>query len=157
VEGELDMALPDISVSDSVAAAEFLVVYPGYFSVLPSDTVELSENIAANVSGGADPTKVSALKSVEETYYVAGFYTLPVIPMVNKNSEGFLNVSISGTFVGTIKLQRSFDRGLTWHDYKTWTAVTEEYLWDKEVGVRYRIGCSAYTSGGVTVRLGTGG
>lgn len=29
---------------------------------------------------------------------------------------GYFNITVSGTFVGTLTLQRSFDRGQNWHN-----------------------------------------
>ena len=64
-------------------------------------------------------------------------------------------MSVSGTWVATVTLQRSFDSGSTWLDVKTWTGNAEEALCDPEVGVQYRIGVATgnYTSGTVEVRI----
>lgn len=74
---------------------------------------------------------------------------------------GAFNVTLSGTFVGTVKLQRSFDNGTTWHDLTAagtaiaafTTAVSEVWV-EPEAGVNFRLNCTAYTSGTVTYRLG---
>jgi hypothetical protein len=52
---------------------------------------------------------------------------------------GLFNVSISGTWGGTITLQRSFDNS-TWRDVKTYTLSTEERGLEPEQNVYYRIG-----------------
>ena len=69
--------------------------------------------------------------------------------------NGYLNVSVDGTFSATITLQRSFDDGSTWKDVDTFTASTEESLTDYEHGVQYRLTIKSgdYTSGNATVRL----
>lgn len=69
---------------------------------------------------------------------------------------GTFNVSVVGsTFVGTVTLQRSFDKGFVWGDVDSWTADTEEWKFEPEGGVMYRLGCKTggFTSGSVAVRL----
>jgi hypothetical protein len=69
-----------------------------------------------------------------------------------------LNVSVYGTFVGTVVLERSFDgtnyipvlRNGTAISY---TAPSSETLYDPEGDVIYRLRCSAYTSGTANYRL----
>lgn len=68
--------------------------------------------------------------------------------------NGYFNVSISGTFVATVVVQRSVD-GVTWLDVNSFTAPFEGVIFEPE-GLRYRVGVQtgAYTSGTVNVRLG---
>lgn len=68
---------------------------------------------------------------------------------------GYFNISISGTWVGTVTAQRSFDDGSTWYDVATWTANTQEYGLEPERGVQYRVGIKTgeFTSGQADVRL----
>lgn len=68
---------------------------------------------------------------------------------------GFFNISISGTWEGTVTVQRSFDLGSTWFDVATWTANTEEYGFECERGVQYRAGIKTgeFGSGTAVVRL----
>lgn len=70
-------------------------------------------------------------------------------------SPGYANISITGTWVATITLQRSFDSEITWYDVTTWTANYQGGLTDMEKGVVYRIGCKTgeYSSGTCNVRL----
>ena len=70
-------------------------------------------------------------------------------------TTGYLNISISGTFVATVTLQRRFNEDGTAHEVDTWTAVDQNNLQDYEHGVEYRIGVAAgdYTSGTVDLRL----
>ena len=67
---------------------------------------------------------------------------------------GHFNLSISGTFVGTVTVQRSFDGGSTWVDVDTFTSTTETYGFDP-MQVHYRAGIKtgAYTSGTAVVSL----
>ena len=77
--------------------------------------------------------------------------------------KGVFNVSLSGTWVGTVTVQRSFDRftaandaAATWRDVATYTANTEDMLYEPEANVYYRIGMENgdYTSGTCNMRLG---
>jgi hypothetical protein len=67
----------------------------------------------------------------------------------------YFNVSISGTWTATITAQRSFDKGSTWFDVKTWTANVQEYGLEPEKGVYYRIGVKsgAFTNGAAVLRI----
>ncbi len=68
---------------------------------------------------------------------------------------GNFNLSISGTWTGTVTVQRSFDGGSTWYDVETWTANTEEYGFEAEKGIQYKVGIKtgAYGSGTCVLRL----
>ncbi len=65
------------------------------------------------------------------------------------------NASISGTFVATVTLQRSFDDGTTWVDVKSYTGPAEEVGNEPEASVLYRVGVKTgdFTSGTALVRL----
>ena len=67
---------------------------------------------------------------------------------------GEFNLSVWGTFVGTVTVQRSFDAGVTWLDVQTFTTPSEEVGRDA-TGALYRVGVKAgeYTSGTANVRL----
>jgi hypothetical protein len=75
--------------------------------------------------------------------------------------NGALNVSIWGTFVGTVKPRRSFDGGTTWLYVSkpdltgdiTITSPASFQLFEFEDGVLYDLECTAYTSGPVNYRL----
>lgn len=68
--------------------------------------------------------------------------------------EGYFNVSISGTFVATVFVQRSIDNS-TWVDVNSFTAPFEGTGFDPEI-MYYRIGVKTggFTSGTAVVRLG---
>lgn len=70
------------------------------------------------------------------------------------------NISVWGTFVGTVQLERSFDNGTTWlpltaggTQIEKFTAPASESVDEFEVGVLYRLNCTAYTSGTINYRL----
>lgn len=67
----------------------------------------------------------------------------------------YFNISVSGTWGGTVTVQRSFDGGSTWLDVATWTANTEEFGFEPERGIWYRVGIKTgdYGSGTAVVRL----
>ena len=71
-------------------------------------------------------------------------------------TEGGFNISIAGTFVATVTVQRSFDQGSTWRDVDTFTAPIETYGVDPEPVVVYRAGVKTgdFTSGTVSIRIG---
>lgn len=71
------------------------------------------------------------------------------------------NIAVSGTFVGTVVLEKSFDNGTTYIPVNrpgtntaiSYTAPGCEVLYEPETAVNYRWRCSAYTSGTITTRL----
>jgi len=69
---------------------------------------------------------------------------------------GRFDLSISGTWVGTVTFQRSFDDGSTWHDVKSYTANVEDV---GEVGSKAVVRCqmTSYTSGTATIGIYFGG
>ena len=79
---------------------------------------------------------------------------------INDAHVHFLNISIIGTWAGTITLQRRFGSRdtLSPRDVTdgSWTSNVEKSLYDHEEGVQYRIGFKTgdFTSGTANVRLG---
>jgi hypothetical protein len=71
-------------------------------------------------------------------------------------TEQAFNFSIRGTWAGTITVQRSLDRGVTWRNVDTFTSNIETYGFDPGPSVVYRVGFETgnYTSGTADVRLG---
>ena len=69
--------------------------------------------------------------------------------------DGLFNLSISGTWAGTLTLQRSYDEGTTPLDIKTYTANEEAIVTNPEKGMYHRVGfkTSEFTSGTAVVRL----
>ena len=70
--------------------------------------------------------------------------------------RGLFNLSLSGTWVATVHIQRSFDSGTTWLDVASYTANIEDLGDEPEAGVLYRAGVKTgnYTSGTVVLRIG---
>ncbi|NUB07020.1 hypothetical protein FW320_12650 [Azospirillum sp. Vi22] len=74
--------------------------------------------------------------------------------------RGKFNVSLWGTFVATVALERSFDGGTTWLNCtrpdgtaNAFTAPVSLVCDEPETGVLYRLNCSAFTSGTVNWRI----
>lgn len=71
--------------------------------------------------------------------------------------RGF-NISIWGTFEGAIRLERSFDEGVTWiplwpsEVYEISEVITLIHE-EPEANVQYRLNCLSYTSGTVNYRM----
>lgn len=65
------------------------------------------------------------------------------------------NLSVTGTWAGTVTLQRSYDDGTSWGDVDSYTANTEKMVETTEVGVLWRLGIKTggYTSGTAVCRL----
>lgn len=76
-----------------------------------------------------------------------GTYTQPFL------LAGKFNLSIRGTWDGTLSLQRSFDNGASWGTVQTYTQNIEDVGDDPE-GCLYRLGFTTYTSGTAWLRLG---
>lgn len=76
-------------------------------------------------------------------------------------AQGGINVTLTGTFVATLRVARSFDGGTTWaplsdqdgYAIRSYTGPASFWIWENEAGVLYRLECTAYTSGTVAYRL----
>jgi hypothetical protein len=67
--------------------------------------------------------------------------------------SGPFDLSISGTFVGTVTVQRSYDNS-SWKDVDTFTSPTEDYGFQPEIAwYRAGIKTGGYTSGAAVVSL----
>lgn len=69
--------------------------------------------------------------------------------------KGDFNVSIRGTFVAEVVVQRSFDRGASWGDVSSYLVPIETRGYEPE-GALYRMGVKPgkFTSGTITARIG---
>lgn len=81
-------------------------------------------------------------------------------PLLGSKRIATFNVSVWGTFVGTIQLERSFDGGTTWLPITSagsaafkYTAPASEQQTEPEAAARYRMNCTTYTSGTINYRL----
>lgn len=101
------------------------------------------------------PTLLATDASVTATISAANSFSKPISACGDNSTVCALNVSVSGTFVGTVTLQRKFPNDAVWHDVTTWTTPVETKITDYEHGVFYRIGIALgeYTSGSAIVRL----
>ena len=71
-----------------------------------------------------------------------------------KSIRGRINISVYGSFVGTVTLQRSMD-AVTWTNVDTYTSPEERFGHEPEL-IYYRVGfpTGGYTSGTAYVRIG---
>jgi hypothetical protein len=77
------------------------------------------------------------------------------------NFKGTFNLSLWGTFVATVQVERSFDDGVTWlplsrdvlGSVMTFVQPVTLSLYEQEAGVQYRLNATSYTSGTVNYRI----
>lgn len=88
----------------------------------------------------------------EATGRSANFIPRPNIPF---------NVSIWGTFVGSVQLERSFDSGVTWlpltaggFQLYVWSTPASETAEEPMPGVLYSFRCTSFTSGTINYLAG---
>ena len=96
----------------------------------------------------------STLTPVTGTFAATG-QSASVAPVTGRA----FNVSLWGTFSATIRLERSFD-GSNWLPLtangtvlESFTGACSDQWQEDEVGVQYRLNCTAYTSGTVNYRI----
>lgn len=90
-----------------------------------------------------------AIIESESTLSAADTYCEPV------SVDGEFNFSVTGTWVGSVTVQRSFDGGLNWGDVEAFNDNVERRGSEIEDNVQYRAGFKVgeYTSGSAIVRL----
>ena len=91
------------------------------------------------------------LKSVEASITAQNTFTDAIV-LYNK---GYANFSLSGTWAGTVTVQRKLFEDTSWKDVKTYTANAEKSIYDCEFGVQYRAGIKTgeYTSGTAVIKI----
>lgn len=75
---------------------------------------------------------------------------------ISVKDKDFVYYSVSGTFVGTVLLQKSLDGGLNWETVATKTAAASAKFQVSHPGgtdAQYRFRCSAYTSGTIVTKV----
>lgn len=121
--------------------------------------------VGLQVSGAdlsaANPVPVTAVDMASGKTAVAATFTATGVSasFAPVSRRGF-NVSLWGTFVGAVRLERSFDGGTTWLPLTAagialyaWTAPASEIAEEPETGVIYRLSCTAFTSGTINYRV----
>lgn len=84
-----------------------------------------------------------------------------ISPKATVDGGGALNVTLSGTWTGSVNIERSFDNGTTWNIVSedgtgtaaTYTANMSVECVEGERGVSYRINATSVGSGTVVYRL----
>ena len=75
-------------------------------------------------------------------------------PVISLRDDFNLSLDFStGSGVGTVELQRSFDQGNTWFTTDTFTADTENVGDATRENLRWRLNCTAFTSGIIAARI----
>lgn len=125
-----------------------------------------SGGAAVNTTGAGSGTQTAGASSLDMAPAIVQGSFVATGQSLALPASGPFNLSLWGTFVATVQLQRSFDGGLTWQLAQadsvgataiSFTAVASVKLdLGSEGGVLYRLNCSAYTSGTVNYRLSTG-
>lgn len=71
-------------------------------------------------------------------------------------NEGYFSVDIRGDFVGTVTLQKSYDKGKTWYDTDNFIEPITTYGINSEDHVYYKLGVKTgeYKSGTINARIG---
>ena len=97
------------------------------------------------------------MSTLEEASLVAeNTFTEPTISVGGQASgQVDIGVSISGTFVATVTVQRSLDVGATWADLPTAYTAGAEFNIIPNDAAQYRVGVKTgdYTSGTVVVKV----
>lgn len=108
--------------------------------------------------GKNSPTGKELASSVQTDALTAVSNGTPILMI------GTFNAVLSGTFVGTAQLQRSFDGGSTFvpcdidssGTVANYTAPVSVVVQEPEPGVFYRWACTAFTSGTINARISGG-
>ena len=166
--GQQDSAvsLPTIEAWDKQHSAfEIAVIDLLQKLVFPSGVVqplfmspfqELAQNVrAALIEVQTNFNYPSGVAPVTGAFAATG-QSSPFKPIYGRS----FNISVWGTFSGTVQLERTFDNGTNWLPVTAggvgayvWTAPASESTVEDEVGVAYRFNCTAYTSGTVNYRM----
>ncbi len=90
----------------------------------------------------------------EKSLNISGTFTAAGTSDEQFAQDGDFNLSLSGTFVADIELQRSFDEKATWVLVEAFTGITEKtgsasVKSPQGVPVAYRLECTDFTSGSV--------
>ena len=67
--------------------------------------------------------------------------------------SGDFNVSLSGFGAATVRLERSFDDGVTFKVVESYTGDTERLVTEPEKRVLWRFNCTSHTSGTIAWRI----
>jgi hypothetical protein len=138
----------------SVNGLPFLTSVPGGY--LPAFAAYFPNGLGTTTPlSVAGVYAASGVASVESTFSATG-NSAAFTPIYGRN----FNISIIGTFVGTIQLQRYIDATIGWVPITaagtpllTWTGPASEMWSESQVGVLYRLSMTAYTSGTATYSI----
>lgn len=87
------------------------------------------------------------------TEAVSGVFTATAEQSGEAPRWGKFNVSLTGTWTGTVSLQRMF-KGGAWETVKEYTGNVSEVAEEPEAGVKYSFTASNLTAGSAEYRIG---
>ena len=120
-------------------------------------SISSSQSLFKTGHVGAVFKHVSVGQNISQSISAANTFTTGYIIVTGVADARYFTVTITGTWVGTVTLQRSFDEGASWIDAVSYT-TNQNYNYDDGLTnstVRYRIGIKTgnYTSGTANVSL----
>lgn len=143
-----------------------------YFEYPPVLDPNLDDNLTLTASAVSGTVTLTASGSVFTSGNIGGYYELVHTRQSNEIAidfkadgtsasmevYGYWTFTTHGTWTGVVTLQRSFDGGTTWGDYRTWSSAKDSNTSDsgeeKGDGVLYRIRMSDYAQSGTgTLKL----
>lgn len=134
-------------ITDNFAEGDDIVLTAGFGS--NSGTFTIATVTATVITVTDNSTLVDEAGSGDEQIELYG--------MKHFTLKGTCDISVAGTFVGNVNLQRSWDGGTTWIDAVTAIAAAGESSHTSNTKLLYRIGLKAssdYTSGTITINVG---
>lgn len=104
-------------------------------------------------------TQTSTSIGGETITVISGTFDSPGQSPSFQIGRGMFNISVWGTFSGSVQLERSFD-GSTWlpitaagMQLYVWSAPASEVAEEPGRGVQYRLNCTAVSSGTINYRM----
>jgi hypothetical protein len=165
----IDQTTQGVTNGVALVAGTALAGKVGIDQTTPGTTNAVALTAGAAIIGkaGIDQTTQGVSNGVVELALAASgvasvtgsFVAIGVSASFTPNAGRPFDVSIYGTFVGSIQLERSFDAGVNWLPItvaaavRLWTAPMSEQAQENKVAITYRMNCTAYTSGTANYRF----
>ena len=148
-----------------IRTAEFTLTQK-YFEYPPMLDPNLNDNLTLTPSGVSGTVTLTASGAVFASGNVGGYFELVHTRRTNEISidfkadgtsgslevYGYWTFTTHGTWTGVVTLQRSYDGGSTWGDYRTWSSAKDSNTSDSGEetgdGVLYRVKMSDYEQSG---------
>lgn len=98
-------------------------------------------------------------QSVTGSFTATGQSAALLVKGIDDRREIPVNMSLRGTFVGSVAVERKFDGDANWYPLTAlgstiaFTGPCSEIFYEAEAGMTYRLNCTAFTSGTINYRL----